>query len=482
MKRITKKNGKIMSMVLAAIIAVGCMSACGSSNKQTGVGSNLSSEAKQAIKDGKVVISLPNWPAKDAKSYERTEALRLEFMEKNPDIYVEGNSFQFDFKTFTAIAAADELPTMYNTYFTQIKSIINDGFAADITGPLEKIGFLEYMNEDVLPYTTDENGNVYALTFSAYNQGLYINKEIFKKAGLVDASGNVLIPSSYEEIYEFSKIIKEKTGIAGFVHPTTENCGGWQFINAAWSYGVEFCEKNDDGKYVATFDTQECYDAFEWMRKMKQEELFPTSTTTVNQNKLYELFGTGQVAMMIANPPCISLKSAYGMDPKSIMVARMPEGPKGRYSQLGGDVYMFRADASPEQIEACLRWLEFRGISPKITEESAKVIEENNKIALENNYIVLPCEAFKLWSNPERDETIKQIYAKSANTDYSDYASYFESTDVIIKPEPEVACQELYSILDGVIQAIYANTDADIPALVKDAQHQWQVNYLDKLN
>ncbi len=215
---------------------------------------------------------------------------------------------------------------------------------------------------------------------------------------------------------------------------------------------------------------------------MKKDELFPTSTVTIAQSKLYELFGTKQAAMMIADPPCQALPISYNMDPKSFMVTSMPEGPAGRFSQLGGDVYMFRNDASPEQIDACLKWLEFNGTTPEITEERAKAIEESNKKVINTwHALVLPKPAFSIWSSPERDAIIEEIYAKDTNVIPSDYASYYEAEGVTIRPEPEVACQELYSILDGVIQAIYANTDADIPALVKDAAHQWQVNYLDKL-
>jgi len=476
-----KKLQKILTTIIALAISVGGMTGCGGQKKNPGLGSNISNEAKQAIKDGKTVISISMWPSKDASNYERMEKTRQEFMKQNPDIYVEGDQFTFDFKTFTAIAAADELPTMYNTYYTQVGSIINDGLAADITDALEKVGFLEYINEDLLPYTADKEGSIYAFTSKAYNQGLYINKAIFKKAGLVDETGNILIPSTYEDVLNYSKIIKEKTGVAGFVFPTANNCGGWYFTNLAWSYGVNFLDKTEDGKYIATFDTKECYDAFEWIRQMKKSELFPTSTTTVNQAKIYELFATGQGAMTIASPPCVALSKDFGMNKDDIVVARMPGGPEGRYSQLGGDVYMFRPDATQEQIIACMKWLEYTGVSPIITEERAKKIEEDRQTLLEQNGILLHQPAFKIWSNPERDEQLKKIYAKHTNIDPADYASYFEAEDVIIRPEPEVACQELYSILDGVIQAIYADTDADIPALVKDAAYQWQVNYLDKL-
>ena len=49
-------------------------------------------------------------------------------------------------------------------------------------------------------------------------------------------------------------------------------------------------------------------------------------------------------------------------------------------------------------------------------------------------------------------------------------------------PEPEVGCQELYSELDKVVQEIYANSNADVADLIKNASDNWQVNCLDNLN
>ena len=470
---------KILSVILATVMLISA-AGCGKPAKTAGIGTNISKEAKQAIAEGKIVVSIPKWPEEGAPGYEDREKSRLEFMEANPDIFIERNHSRFELQTFTALAAAGELPTMFDTYYTQVGSIINDGFATEITNSLDKIGFLDSINEDLLPYTTDKEGKVYALTNSAYNQGLYINKILFKEAGLVDEAGKVLIPKTYDEVYEFSKIIKEKTGKAGFVFPTSDNVGGWHFINVAWSHGVEFYEKND-GKYTATFNTQECYDAFEWVRKMKKEGLFPTSATVISQSKLWEIFGTNQAAMMIADPPCAALTINYGMNPDDIAVAAMPAGPAGAYSQLGGDVYMFRNDASEEQIDACLKWLEHRGVTPVINDARIKKMEQDNQATLDMNGIVLPKDTFSIWKNPERDALVEEINKKHMNVDPEDYVSYYAGEGVTIRPEPEVACQELYTILDGVIQAIFADEDADIPALVKDAEYKWQVNYLNKV-
>ncbi|MBQ6554578.1 MAG: hypothetical protein IJL89_05045, partial [Firmicutes bacterium] len=76
---------------------------------------------------------------------------------------------------------------------------------------------------------------------------------------------------------------------------------------------------------------------------------------------------------------------------------------------------------------------------------------------------------------------IAEIYAKDTNVEPKDYELYYANEGVTIRPEPEVACQELYSILDGVIQAIFADSDADIPALVEEAANKWQSNELNNL-
>lgn len=474
------KMKKTLTALLACSLAAGCLTACGGADVP-GVESSISKEAQKAAAEGKTVISIPMYPSKDSNSYEKMEAARKEFMELNPDIYVEGNQYAYGFNTFTAMATGNELPTMFNTYYTQVDSIIKNGYAADITEALDRAGYTEYLNEDLLEYTSDENGKIYALTWSAYNQGLYINKTLFREAGLVDDNGDILVPDTYDDILEYSKIIREKTGKAGFAFPNADNCGGWNFVNVAWSYGVNFVERDSDGKYKAVFDTQEMRDALNWMSEMKKADAFPTNVSTIGQDKMKEIFGTNQAAMMFSGPPNSALSSSYGMDPKEILVVRMPEGPEGRYSQLGGDVYMFRADASAEQIDACLKWLAYRGTTPILSEESEKQMRQDDETTLENNGIVLSQESFTIWTNPERTAKIKEIKAETTNVDPKDYESYFAGEGVILRPEPEVVCQELYSILDGVLQSINADPDADLDALIKDAANQWQTNYLDNL-
>ena len=79
-----------------------------------------------------------------------------------------------------------------------------------------------------------------------------------------------------------------------------------------------------------------------------------------------------------------------------------------------------------------------------------------------------------------RMSIIERINADYANVDMSNYQEYYDFSGVTIKPEEEKCCQELYSILDSVVQEVFANKDVNFEELSRTAAHNFQVNYLDK--
>ena len=437
--------------------------------------------AKQAD-DGKITLKVGNWPdGTNAESLTKQNELKDKFTEANPDINIVPDTYTFDTKTFTMKASADQLPNLYSTWFTEIDNIIKQGYAADITEQMKKHGFDTAINSELLNLVKDENGKIYGVPTDAYAQGLYIDKKLFKEAGLVTADGSIKVPNTYEELAEYAGIIKEKTGKAGYVIPTINNCGGWHFLNIAWSYGVEFVKQKDDGSYEAAFDTQEARDALQYVKDLKWKYNALHDETVIDQNEMNKLFGTYQAAMMFANPPSSALSAQYGMDKEDIYVARMPQGPKGRFSQMGGNLRMFSKNSTPEQIDAGLTWLEFTGFSPDITDEQL----ENSRTSYENtisqNGIVLDREAFEVWVNPENVEKINRLREEYANVKHEDYADYFSFKDVTINPEPSACAQQLYAILDKCIQEVITNKDADVDKLISEACKDYQLNHLNKM-
>lgn len=457
---------RIIAAVAAAALVLPVMSGCGK---------------KDITEEGKTVITVGYWPTKDDATYNSQEKIRKDFMEKYPDIVVKTDTYGYSVDSFPAKAAAGQLPTVFKTWFTEIDKIVSAGNCADITEAMEENGYISEMNPDLLKLVTKNNGRVYGLPTDAYAQGLYINKKMFKEAGLVEADGSIKVPDSYDDVLALSKTVKEKTGYSGFAIPNSGNTGGWHLINIAWSNGVEFCEQTDDGKWKATFDTPEFKQTLQWLYDLKWKyDSFPLDADLTRDN-LTKLFATDQVAMMIADPPNDALTKYFGMNKDDIMVVKMPKGTKDRCAQMGGNLYMIRPDATPEQINACFKWFEFIGASPKLTDDSIANMKANFKDTIENNGIVLDRNAFDLWVSKDRTDKEIEIRKEFTNVNHKDYEDYYGFEGVKIRPEVPVCCQELYAVLDKCIQEIQTNKDVDLDALIKKSVGDWQSNHLDNI-
>lgn len=436
---------------------------------------------KDAKDDGKIDFSVGLWPDEtQAEALEKKNKIKDDFMQENPDINIIPNTYKFDTKTFSMKASAGQLPNLYNTYFTDIQQIIKNGYAADLTEVFDEYGYDKYLNPQLIELCSND-GKVYALPNGIYAQGLYINKKIFKEAGLVNEDGSVMVPETYEDIAKFSKIINEKTGKAGFVIPTTNNCGGWHFLNIAWSYGTEFVKQRDDGTWEATFDTQETKDALQWVKDMKWKNNGLPSDTVLDQDGIYKQFAIGNAAMMFSNPPTSSLSSKYGMEIDDIYVTKMPSGPKGRFSQMGGDVYMFSNNCTKEQIRAGFKWLAYCGYSQEVNDETIDSLRSNYEYRLSNGEIILNKDAFSVWVDGDRMKKDLELKQEYTNVKAEDYERYYDFDDVTINPEPPVCAQQLYAVLDKCIQEVITNADADVDKLISEACVDYQVNHLDKM-
>lgn len=461
------KIKRSISMFLAVLMMVGVLAGCGGKKS-----------------NGKIQLEIGQWP--DETDPERVELFKgyaTEFETMYPDIdVIEGNTYAYDTETFSMKASANQLPTFLNTYFTEVQQMIDAGQIADITDALKENGLYDAINPDMLELCSDENGRVYGLPQNAYAMGLYINKDIFAKAGLVNEDGSPKVPQTYQELAEYSQIIEEKTGVRGLVIPTTANCGGWVFMNIAWSFGVNFEEKQSDGTWKATFDTPQFKNAMQYIKDLRWKyNAFPDNKV-IDLPEQQKIFATGQAAMMFGAPDNVpTFVRKYGMNKDHIYMARVPAGESGRYSQMGGAITIFDANNTPEETDAAVKWLMFRGQNPEITEDIEKKLRENYANSISLNSVVFPTTFFNVWVDPERKVKEESIAAEYANVNMEDYADYASFEDVTIRPEESACCQQLYAILDGMIQAVITDKNADINALTKTAVNDFQKNHLDNL-
>lgn len=461
------KNKKITALCMAAALTAAALSGCNSGKEET---------------EGKTTLTLGSWPDQT-----QTEQLKLyngykdQLQKKNPDLIIKTDTTNFsDAQIFNMKAGANLIATIYTTHFTEVQKTIKNGYAGDITEVLQERGLADVINPSLIDTVKGSDGRIYAFPQNAYMMGLVINKALFRQAGLVNEDGTVMVPETYEQLAEYAATIKEKTGQAGFGICTTNNWGGWHFMDIAWSYGVEFMKQRDDGTWEATFNTPEAVDALQYIKDLKWKYDAMPYDTVIDGTDINRLLGVGQCAMAIG-VPTDALISQYGLPVSDYAHGRLPAGPKGRYVQMGGGVYMFSPTASKDELEAAFDWLEIKGSAKtKLDDEAIANIESNYKTQLETTGVVLPLSPLFLWSDPERMEKEKELNAKYCNVDPKDFATYMDLNDVILKSEEPVACQELYSVLDKCIQEVITNKDADCKAIIENACKDFQVNHLDK--
>ncbi len=463
---------KVTALLTAAVLAAGVFAGCGADKVGT------------SDKNGKTIVSVGNWPQNEGKQLDALNARKESFEAQNPDVTIEPDHWRSELKTFYAKAAGGQLPTVYDTYMTEIRQIIESGYSADLSEVLKKRGYENKFNPKLMEIITNSDGDIYAFPSTAYVLGMAYNTEMFEAAGLTEADGTPKQPKTWDDVVEFAKKIKEATGKPGFVFPTANNNGGWIFTCLAWSFGVDFMEKGDDGKWKATFNTPEAAEALQWIKDLKwKHDILPANTLIDNEEYL-KLFATGNAGMFINAADISSKVVTYGMGPDDYGMFALPAGPKRHVTLLGGKAYSVSSVASEEQIDAAIRWIE-TDCNYKATDDFKMNQENAIKINADKNCLV-GLKSLSIWnSDTESVKYLSELIDKNMNCNPNHvklYNEFVENLPCEIQPEEPVCAQELYGILDGCIQEVLTNKNADCAQLLEKAASDFQANYLDNLD
>ncbi|MEG2381420.1 MAG: extracellular solute-binding protein [Oscillospiraceae bacterium] len=461
---------KAIAIILSTVLLMGAFSGC------TKAGSNDLGKTE----NGKTKISIRWAPENQPDIAKMLDARAAKFMEENPNIEIVPDQWQYSPDSFLTKASSNQLPTLYGVYLTEPQKIITAGYAADLTPYMDKYNYTNSINPEIKKIIS-KDGKIYGIPTQSesYAMGLMINMNLMKEAGEINEDGSPKIPQTYEELALTAQRIKQKTGKAGFVLPTMNNCGGWHFMNIAWSYGTEFL-KQENGKWKAIFNSDECVKALQYVKDLKWKYDVLPSNAFIDLAEIQKLFATDQAAMFMGAPPQNELVMLYKMNKDNIAVGRLPAGDKGRYALAGGMAYMISPTATDEQIDACFKWAKLSGTTPDLNDETIKSFETFAKNSFDKNYM-MGVNSFNVWNNEEWLNKRKEIYDKYTNIDLNMVKEYNEFKDVIVRSEEPVSCQELYKILDACIQAVLTDKDADPKALIEKAAEDFQKNYLDNL-
>ena len=461
------KKMKVIALLLSVVMCATMFAGCGTPTEE----------------EREIIITIGNWPTRAGRptDFELYEQYKKDFMEKYPNIGIRTDEWAWTPDTFLPRAEAGTLPNMYRVTYTEPGKIIRSGYALDITDYLVEHKYDQYLNPAALNIVT-RDGRYYGIPHTGYMVGMTYNVAIIREAGLVDENDNPIYPETYEELIEWGKIIRENTGHAAFGLPTQGGWGGWQFMQIAWAFGVNFMEEQADGSWLATFNTPEAIAAFEYYRDLRwKHNLLPEHIVLIDRDELSEILYTGRLAAIYGGagevPPRVF---EYGIKIEDMGWGPVPAGPAGRYAQFGGDIYMFSQQTTPEQLEACIKWINFIGLGPEMDENLEERFTERLMSQQASGYgLQFAGAAYDVWNNPERD-VLKPIQDRFANVVKEQVRPMLDET-VTLRPEEPLYAQELYVALSDIMQAILLDENADIPALLERANNNFQSDFLDRI-
>lgn len=421
-----------------------------------------SSQNTPAAEEGPVTIEVGDYPSADQDAARATFEKRVAaFEEANPDITIKPVETVWDAQTFQANVAGDTLPDVLKVPFTEIQSLISRGQVADLTDALNDADFLDTINPQTAKVAQDAGGRQFGVPVNPYAIGLFYNRDLFTQAGLDPDNP----PTTWDQVAEAAKAITEKTGKAGYAQMTTENNGGWMLTAQIYSMGgsIEDAEGTE-----ATFNDDATKQSLEYLQQMRWDDNSMGSNFLYNMTDIAKDFAAGSIGMFMSVPSASygHAVSNYGMDRESIGLAPVPTGPGSDGQVLaGGSVEIVGPKATDAEKAAAVKWINFVDLQQYSDEEIATTNAEAQ--AADGGNVGIPRISPV---DPELYDQYMEWIADDINVPQDYVASYNENlAEVELKTEPVTSAQEVYALLDTVVQSVLTDKDADIDSLLDTA-------------
>lgn len=415
----------------------------------------------------KIEIYVGMWPdstnTSDVAMYEVWEK---RFEADYPEYDIIGEPFTYTTEAFIARANAKNLPTVFQTWFTEPQMIVSGGHAKDITEIVNELGWYDKMDTELRDYLTFDD-RLYGIPRDGYGLGLIINLSVFEDAGLasdLDGDGVVDIvnpnnteekfyPQTMDELLSYAVTIKQNTEKDGLIILNVDKNGGWQFSNIAWAFGAELQTIDEDGTVHANLNSAEAIAAMEFLKSFysanEGESVVPVGN--MNYSEWATRLGNGQIAMAICGNDVISSAITQGgIDRDSLAFVPIPEGPEGQYTLFGGTPYMFSAYDSDEAVEGAVKFLEYIGRSPELTQASQDAMREGMQTAAQKNMLILP--EVKPWINEDYTMFVDVLNAQYVNVKaMHNFQDFYDMLDETRHREEPYYTQYMYELLDQVV-------------------------------
>lgn len=445
--------------------------------------------------NGKIQVGIGFWPdpsqTTDVAMYNEWKAA---FEADNPEYEIVAEPYTYDTETVSAKGNLGQLPTIFQTYFTEPEMLVREGYIRPITQQLEELGWLDKM-DDNMRETLSKDGEVYGVPRDGYGMGLFINLRMMHDLGLIekkngkyqiyDESSKPLYPTTFDEVTQLCQEVVDgyPKGTYGILILSANKTGGWQLCNIAWNFGAGALQtKGSDGKWTSSLNEPGMVKALEWIQNLADNELcYPG--TSFNYNDWPQQIGSDKVMMAFVGNDAVSQPmTQYKFNKDDFALVPMPTGDgTSHYALFGGTPFVFAENATDEQVEGALKFLHYIGRSPVIDDISRAAMTKGYQVAEAKGMPILP--TIKAWKNEDYLTVANQMEMEHVNVNYEYMKDFFDTIYDMRRAEEPNYCQEMYDCIDKAIQNVLATNTASSPAaLLTTANNNFQSTYLSRLN
>lgn len=301
-----------------------------------------------ATSGGKVAIELFHQKPENVELY---NTLVNKFMEENPDIQVNVTLAESTTTTLISRVAAGNIPQLVSVFpwNASYKDMFREGLFMDLTDQ----DFMKRVTPSVLE-RCEVNGKQYSLPLTTNSFGLYYNVDIFNELGLT-------IPKTMDEMWGVCDKLVE-AGIQPFSFPDKKAVRINQQFDRMLIGCVDHdfyskCDEQINGSYNIKDDPN--------IRKyaetiLKLREYGNPDSLGYDDEPAYEEFTSGKSAMYIDGSWAVTTFETMNPD-LNFNCTAIPAITTDDFWTCGtvDTAYSISADCTPEQQDACIRFLDF---------------------------------------------------------------------------------------------------------------------------
>lgn len=413
--------------------------------------------------DGRTVVKIAIDPGLEQGAVDAYNERVAQFEKANPDIDLQPQEYNWEATTFTAQLAGGTLPDVFTVPFTDGRGLIERKQVADISGLVAELPYAKDFNPNVADAGRAADGKMQAVPIAAYGQALHYNRTLFTQAGLDPDDP----PSTWDEVRSAAKQIAQRTGQAGYAQMTKDNTGGWILTTLDYAYGGR-TEKVDGDKAESTLDTPEMREVLADLHDMRWTDNSMGANFLYDWGTINQDFAAGRIGMYVSGGGNYGqLLTQNAVKPADYGVTVLPLADDEDAGVLGGGTLaVVSAKADDAVRAAAVKWIDFYYMA-KLTNRDAAVLDAKT---LAESKAPVGSPQLPVFDKATYDRMLEWT-AEYVNVPLEQMTPYTDGMfDQPLLTEPTRSTQEVYALLDPVVQSVLTDRNADIGALLAQAE------------